>query len=291
MAPGLREPFEAPRRRPSLPGLKGCSPLLKDLRALDPNRLHLLPLGTGNAFTRTRFHSSFLLICGGRVVLVDAPAPLRRMMFEAQRASGFAIDSDSIDALFLTHLHGDHCNGVEELGFHRHFIVGGPRPEIHLHESLCDPLWRRLSPVMALDGDGGEGLGRYFAPRPFGDGEVIDLGIAGLRCRPIAMEHFLPCYGFRIDYGGFSLGFSADTRFHPPFIEAVADCDLIIHECGPGDGHTSGGELLALEESLRGRMVLTHLADDFEAAEFPIPSLREGSLYRVGDGREPMAAG
>lgn len=255
----------------------------KNLRSLPKGDLFLLPLGVGNAFTRLHFHTSILLVAGEKVVLVDCPAPLRRICREAEQKSGYAIDADLVDAVFLTHLHGDHCNGMEELGFYRRFVKPGNPPHLHLHESLVHPLWKRLEGVMGFEGDP-PGLDRFFQVYPFKDGDRLNLGVEGLLLEPLPTEHFVPCHGFRATFGGVSLGFSSDTRYLPALIEAFQDCDLILHECGQGEGHTDPALLGKLPGDLRRRMRLMHVEDDFDPTTIGIEPLEEGRLYRVGDG-------
>ncbi|MCC5877594.1 MAG: ribonuclease Z [Candidatus Sumerlaeia bacterium] len=250
------------------------------LADLDPNRLFLLPLGVGSAFTRIRFHTSVLLIAGGRVVLVDAPAPLRRVMYEAEKKADLHIDANVVDALFLTHLHGDHCNGVEELGFFRRFNPALSRPALHIHESLVAPLWHRLEHAMSIEGDH-SGLDGYFDIRTFNDGDQMDLGIPGFVLEPIRTNHFITCHGFKASYQGASIGYSSDTTFLPGLIDFFKDCDLILHDCGPGAGHTDPAALLALPEEIRRKIRVMHLVDEFDQASYPIEALEEGKLYSI----------
>lgn len=248
---------------------------------LDPEVLHLLPLGVGCAFTRYRFHTSILIVAGGKTILVDAPAPLRRVMFEAETKSNIHIDADAVDALFLTHLHGDHCNGVEELGFYRRFHPALKRPALHIHESLVGPLWQRLEHAMSIEGDD-SGLHGYFDIHPFCDGDILDLGIPGFALEPIRTNHFITCHGFRATYRGTSLGYSSDTTFLPSLIDFFSHCDLILHDCGPGAGHTNPEDLLALPQALRDKFRVMHLVDEFDETASPLEALQEGRLYRVG---------
>lgn len=251
----------------------------------DPQRLHFLPIGTGNAFTRTRFNSSFLVLAGGKSLLIDAPAPLRRVLWEAEKTSGIPLDLDSIDALFLTHLHGDHCNGLEELGFYRLFLSEAPPPRLLLHQDLAAPLWdQRLRAAMggAPDPHGGQtGLHSFFTVETFQTGRPIDTGIPGLELEARWTNHMVPCTAVKIRFGASSIAYSADTGFDPELIAWMDDCDVLIHEVGPGLGHTPLENLLGLAADVRARLYLTHLSDDFPVGPCGLKILEEGRLYPV----------
>ncbi|MBI3735123.1 MBL fold metallo-hydrolase, partial [Candidatus Sumerlaeota bacterium] len=81
----------------------------------------VIPLGAGNFFSTKRFCTSMVLCAGGKMVLVDCPDPFFRMCHQASVKSGRKIDPGKIDHLILTHLNGDHCNGLEPFAFWKKF--------------------------------------------------------------------------------------------------------------------------------------------------------------------------
>ena len=67
-------------------------------------------------------------------------------------------------------------------------------------------------------------------------------------------------------------------------IEWLSTADLIVHEATSmthSGAHTPYEKLAALPESLRAKMRLTHLPDDFDAGASVIEPLREGKVYEV----------
>lgn len=254
------------------------------LKHLEPDCIHILPLGIGNAFTRRYFNSSFLVICGGRAHLIDAPAPLRHIFKSAGETAGLAgLDIDAVDSLLLTHLHGDHCNGVEELGFWRRFYSEERKPSLYMLPELMKPLWEnRLRASMATEGDPEVStLESYFELHAVAPGQPTDLGTPGLRVEVRYTIHFVPCIGFRLSYNGYSVGYSCDTAFDPGMIDFLKGCDLIIHEAGVGPGHTPLENLIGLPESVRTKMRLIHVPDEHDVALSPIPVLEQGKLLRI----------
>ena len=94
----------------------------------------------------------------------------------------------------------------------------------------------------------------------------------------------MPTYALRITAGGRVLGFSADTAYDPGLIEWLSAADLIVHEAtsmAQSAVHTPYEKLAELPESLRAKMRLTHLPDDFVADASVIEALREGRMYQV----------
>lgn len=269
-----------PARTPHLPTT------LQKLSRRSPDSLFVLPLGVGNAFSTRFYNASFLVLAGGSVTLVDAPAPLGRIVHEALDGLGLQGNLEAIDNLFLTHLHGDHCNGVEELGFWRLFLGTKGKPGLHLLEELVEPLWEhRLRAGMGrLNFDGklrDMQLSDYFRVQPFAGGAAIDLGVPGLHAETFPTRHGIPCAAVRFSYRGASLGYSADTPFDPLLIEFLSGCDMIIHETSPGEVHTPYERLMELDEDIRSRMHLIHLSDVFPTETSAIAVLKEGELYQV----------
>ena len=81
--------------------------------------MRFLVVGTGDAFSTERFGSSCVLEGPKGLVLLDCPDSVGHALREAGAASGWKVAATGIDDIILTHLHGDHCNGLESIGFRR----------------------------------------------------------------------------------------------------------------------------------------------------------------------------
>ena len=108
--------------------------------------MNVLILGIGDAFTRRSFGSSALIRAPGDpggFVLIDCPDPIHRVLLEATTIAGEAwkADASNIDDILLTHLHGDHCNGLESFGFYRRVLrLRDPkmiRPRLHVTQPVA----------------------------------------------------------------------------------------------------------------------------------------------------------
>src|SRR5262245_22637894 len=80
-------------------------------RCTPMSKLRLLCLGVGDAFSALHYSSCFALESDSRWLLVDCPHPIRKIAREGAHAAGVAFELAQIDALILTHLHGDHVSG------------------------------------------------------------------------------------------------------------------------------------------------------------------------------------
>lgn len=264
------------------------------LSDLNPNRLFLIPLGVGNAFTRIFYNSSFLLVAKERVILVDCPSPLRRVLHDASRKSHLDIDIPEIGHIILTHLHGDHCNGLEEMGFFKHYISLQERPHLYLLEELIQPLWEnRLKASMGGSESEPRRIENFFQPHRWSPGQTFRLANTepDLEFEVRRTRHSVPCIGLKVRYGMYSIGYSGDTEFDPEHIDFLKDCDLIVHECGGSSNHTRLEELKKLPAALRRKILLTHVPDDFHYFDSDLPVLSEGAVYEAGHGRDPVTLG
>ncbi|WP_165226089.1 MBL fold metallo-hydrolase [Aquisphaera insulae] len=254
------------------------------------SRVRLIPLGVGEAFSAFHYTSCYLLGSGDDWLLIDCPHPVRKMLREGTAAAGCPIDLDRIQAAAISHLHADHCCGLEDFGFFTKLAVGR-RARLLMHPDVSIRLWDDVL-AAGMDAPGTTGAASPSAPpRELGDFfELIDLDEARpVPSGPFSVEcrrtlHGVPTTAFRISAAGKTLGYSADTAYDPTLIDWLSPCDLIIHEAttpGHGGMHTPYEKLAALPEALRAKMRLTHLPDDFDAASSAIRVLRQGEDIRI----------
>jgi ribonuclease BN (tRNA processing enzyme) len=252
--------------------------------------VNLIPMGVGEAFTARYYTSCLALGFLDQWLMIDCPHPARKMLREGSLAAGQAkpLDFDRIHAAAISHLHADHCCGLEAFGYYSFFALKR-KAKILMHPGASDRLWEGLLAagmelVQASEGElpSRKTLGDYF--------ELIDLDLTRpVQCGPFAIEcqrttHSVPTYALRVTVGGRVFGYSADTAFDPGLIEWLAPADLIVHEATTLEHtgvHTPYVKLAALPESLRSKMRLTHYPDDFDVESSVIEPLRQGRLYEV----------
>jgi ribonuclease BN (tRNA processing enzyme) len=244
--------------------------------------LSFVPLGVGDAFSALFYSSCLLVEHEGRRLLVDCPHPIRKMLREARENRG--VDIGDIDGVLLTHLHADHCSGLEGFGYFARFVLG-KRARLWAHPSVLQRLWdghlaagmEALMPVGAREPHAMQ-LSDYFEIEPLDFARSVAMGPFTVQARPTI--HHVPTTALRIRAGDRELGYSADTSFDPDLIEWLSEADLVVHETNYGI-HTPYASLAELPEATRKKMRLVHYPDDFDIAASNIEPLQQGARYFV----------
>jgi ribonuclease BN (tRNA processing enzyme) len=245
----------------------------------------LLSLGVGDAFSALYYSSCFVLEADGHWLLMDSPHPIRKIFREGTRAAGLTMDVDRIDALVLTHLHGDHASGVEGLAFYFRYVLGRKLPVI-THPEIAERLWsKHLAGSMEWSL---QEVGQPPSQRARDDFLEITLleenqtllqGPFDLSCRKTI--HNIPTVAFKIRAAGRTLGYSADTAFDPSLVDWLSAADLVVHEASGGFMHTPYESLAALPADLRAKMLILHYPDTFDLDVSVIEPMRQGRIYQV----------
>lgn len=247
--------------------------------------MRILVLGVGDAFSARHYSACLALEAEGRWLLIDCPHPIRKVLREGSQAAGARLDVGDLAGVVVTHLHADHCSGLEGLGYFAHFALRRRLPLL-AHPDVTARLWEaslaagmeRLLPAVGAAPRSME-LEDYFELRALDVRAPLTLGPFEVACRRTI--HHVPTTALRIRAGGVELGYSADTAFDPTLIEWLSAADLVVHETGLGI-HTPYAELAALPAALRDKMRLIHYPDSLDLARSAIRPLRQGTLVRLG---------
>ncbi len=246
----------------------------------------LLMNGVGDAFSRQSWGTNFLCRKDGYLLAVDCPDSYRRALVEnGFEHEGEPLDADAIDGLVLTHLHGDHVNGLEMLLAYRRYVVGEPL-DIYTTNPVADVLWeRRLGVALGRtwNGERYECLGPedYFSLHRLPWEEESSVG--PFRIEPRQTVHHIPTSALRISDGDVTVGYSCDTEFDEELIDWLADSDQILHETSYGPGHTPLFELEELPSEVRDKVIVVHIPDDLWEVEDEVEPefASEGEIYAV----------
>lgn len=247
--------------------------------------LSFVPLGVGDAFSALHYSACVAVESGGRWLLVECPHPIRKILREGSASSGAALDVGTFEAVVLTHLHGDHCSGLEGFGYYSHFVLGR-RARVLAHPQVLARLWEgRLAGGMDELAEPGtwarvpQTLEDFFEVSALDEGGAVEVGPFSIECR--RTRHHVPTTALRIRAGGRTLALSADTAFDPGLLAWLFEANLVLHETGPGI-HTPYAALAALPEAARRRIRLLHFPDDLDLSGGEIEPLVEGRRYVVG---------
>jgi ribonuclease BN (tRNA processing enzyme) len=158
-------------------------------------------------------------------------------------------DPSSIDALFISHLHADHCLDVAPfVVWHRY--AGPPARSL---VPMYAPVGAERRLALAYDDDG-DGLTDVFDFVPVGPGSF---SLGPFEVTLVRTAHPVECYAIRLTAGGRSLVYTGDTgpsdvllaeAAHPPGPDLPVGLHLTGREAGE---HAAAAEV--------GRLLLTHI--------------------------------
>ena len=261
-------------------------------------------LGVGDYFTEIHNYSSFVIGADGSFTLVDCPDGLPKIINEANQVTDIGVRLQDIKHVILTHLHGDHSNGLEGLAFFKKFFQGGEKPIVYSTRAVLKDIWsQKLKAAMKrLYLGPSDRIGTlsvrelrkacktvrfedFFVPAPLAFKQVNRVNNLAVEIQYV--KHHIPTFGLKARFGGKALGYSSDTFFDLGLIEFLKDCDMIIHECDiqrrpPHRGiHTDYNELLRLPESVKERIFLIHYPDTATQQESALKLLQQGHVYDI----------
>jgi ribonuclease Z len=207
-----------------------------------PDGLHVALCGAGGPLPDAeRSGACVAVVAGASLFVVDAGTGGARNL----QSPDLGWNPGRIRALFLTHFHSDHIDGLGEMGMLR--WVGGNHTEplpVYGPEGVVDVVQGfhrayRLDAGYRTAHHGSEVVppsGAGFAPQPFDapppGASVVLFDEDGIRISAFRVEHepVSPAVGYRFDYGGRSLVVSGDTKRSDSLLANAMGVDLVVHE-------------------------------------------------------------
>jgi ribonuclease BN (tRNA processing enzyme) len=181
-------------------------------------------VGTGDAFgSGGRRNSAILVRDSGRTLLLDCgPTTLPGL-------KSMGIDPREIDAIALSHYHGDHVGGVPFLLLDYQYEHARAKPLTILGPPGVQKRVEGLSQAYEYHGHEDRSYDLVF--REFSPG--VPLEVDGFEVVPAdAWHHPETCpHMVHVAVGGRSIFFTGDTGWHEALPRLVGDVDLFVSEC------------------------------------------------------------
>lgn len=211
-----------------------------DALAALPDGLHVGLCGAGSPFPdELRSGPCTVVVAGRRMFVFDAGSGAARNLARMRLNVG------QVEALFLTHYHSDHIDGLGELLLQRwvqrgataplpvHGPVGLERVLAGFNEAYtADRGYRTAHHGDAVVSPGGFGGQALPFELPADSGRVVLLKAADLEIVAFAVDHapVKPAVGYRIRYKDRSVVLSGDTRKTAAVAREAQGVDLLVHE-------------------------------------------------------------
>jgi ribonuclease Z len=201
------------------------------------------------------------------------------------------IDVNSISNIFVTHYHSDHLSGltqvIETMAIHRRtsrLQICGPAGLLEYFsqiEKTTKVAFNRKFEIEIREVEPHHNVKRE-------QYQVI----------PFAMQHTIPCLGYRIEGWNITLAYSGDTEPCEESLQLAKNVDLLIHEATYLENdkdrarhakHSTPREAAETARDAHARkLVLTHVSDRFESEEEMLDETRDvhPNVSVAFDGRE-----
>jgi ribonuclease BN (tRNA processing enzyme) len=221
-------------------------------------------LGSGSAFTvGGNFQSNLLLEIGSDSLLIDAGTDIRHSLYAQKRTH---LD---IHNVYISHLHADHCSGLDWLALTSHFDPNYKnKPNLYVSDQMVNDLWHKvLSGSLSTLEHIRATLDTFFNVHAIKRYEGFLW--AGIAFKLVQMIHFyseyelMPSFGLIFTYNNTRILFTADTQCTPEQLnEFYKDADIIFHDCETlpekSGVHAHYSELKHLPLSVKNKMWLYH---------------------------------
>ena len=238
-------------------------------------------LAVGSADMNSECFSASCLINGK--ILVDIPGGACRELLKR------GISPESVKAVMITHLHGDHILDLPVWALKKTKTVPAPEDgSIRIcagkDQKDCLETIVRSSFSTSLTE---EKTGRYF--RWITENEFT---VEGLHVRRIPVRHgILPaCFGYQVTDGSVTAGFTGDSCLCDGVREIVASSDTVFCDCdliNGNDKHMGIDDLVSLKKEFpHARIIATHLNDNtrkelLRLRPEGITAASDGTVFRI----------
>ena len=245
-------------------------------------RMRVTFLGSGDAFgSGGRLQACLLVEGGGGRLLLDCGASA---LIGLRRAG---VDPNGIDAVLLSHLHGDHFGGVPFLVLDGQLVSKRRRP---LPVVGPPGTARRVTDAMEVLFPGSSRAERGFALDLVDQAPERPWTLGALVATPYVVDHAsgAPPFAWRLEADGKVLAYSGDTAWTEGLLRAARGADLLIAEAYFHEKRVPYHlDFRTLESHLpeigARRVVVTHMSAEMlgRAASLPCEAAADGLTLEV----------
>jgi ribonuclease BN (tRNA processing enzyme) len=245
-------------------------------------RLSLRVLGSGDAFgTGGRYHTCFLVDAPESKLLIDCGASSLVAMHR------FGVKPSLIDAVVITHLHGDHFGGLPFLLLDAAFITRRTRPFVVAGPRGTEARLRNATEALYPGFWGGR---RRFTTKfvELADGRSLRIGKATVRAYRVLHDSGADAFAVRVSSNGCSVAYSGDTAWTERLVDAARGADLFLCEASsfanPIPYHLTYQTVAEYRDRFEAaRIVLTHTGPDVLARRdsLDLPVADDGEVFHI----------
>ncbi len=202
------------------------------------------------------------------------------------------VDPLAVDAVFLSHLHPDHCFDMSGFYVLRKYHPDGPQPSIPVFGPKGTA--KRMATAYGLPET--PGMNDEFDFTAY-DGQPVDLG--PFRVVATRVDHPVPAYALRVTAGDRTIVYSGDTGPCQALTSLAKGSDLLLSEASfveggdnPPNLHMTGRDAAETATAAdAARLVLTHIPPWYDpqrvlgearpAYDGPLDLARTGATYEL----------
>jgi ribonuclease BN (tRNA processing enzyme) len=220
----------------------------------------LLILGCGHSESMVHFNNNAVVLSDQGNMLIDCGYTIKH----ALHAQGLTFAD--IDAVYISHVHGDHAYGLERLAYETRYKLN-KKVTLFVHQDTVDVLWHNtLKGSLGFNGEGTATLEDYF------DVRVVSRGafeFASNEYRLIEVKHTpnMPTHGLLINDSVF---YTTDTSAIPETIHELS-FELCFHDVTLTDYNPVHATIHTLIEqyplTIRKKMLLMSYEDHWQDYE------------------------
>lgn len=179
----------------------------------------LIVIGCGHSESIDNFNNNAALLVNDKMLLIDCGHTIKHALVNQR------LDIADINAIYISHVHGDHVFGLERVGYECLFKHKF-KPTLFIKKELSEELWdQTLKGSMGKIGEGVATLETFFDVHYIANDEFI---FEGIKVQTFEVKHTpgKPAYGICIDD---KLLYTSDTLAIPETLSKFT-FDICLHD-------------------------------------------------------------